>query len=805
MNKKKILTAVCSVVLSCSVGITCFTGCTDSCEHVYTWTTEKEATCSSEGSRVGVCGICSDVITEIIPIDPEAHAYGEWQVSAPTQTAAGTATLTCTLNSAHTVTAELPALTDGAYTVSEITPATVTKGGESEYTYAHEKGDIVFRVQTPVKPVSSMQDVIDYAASKADEISKAAGNTEIPLGGGQSASKFYYEFGENYTHVYSDGDEREFYCTPDESSEQGAYVIEISGVKYSLDGNGYPVEKIKKGGAPFQNTGVNANYLNGFMFALGYTGISGMYGAEGVLTELYKNASANVNNDFTETPFASMKQSDGTYAGSFSFGFYSDSNHRFSIISVNFTLYDTWSIKTLNVESKIYGYDADTNQYGFVGYDAEGNELDFINFDNNPDTDLPPLPPVVRCAVKPDGIPVGVEKIQIAQERTQDVQTPVAENPYPRNALLVSSFNVRHSGNKLVGEEPVEVSAGEAKVFTVTDVVNVADVGKPDNAADRISNISYDPVTAYLREGDKDTVISASTGTDSAIRVSAVINRTSVTVRCFRLGNITVVLKTQSGNFEKVINISVGNAKGPSRLEPQVNVYYDTGYEWQPYSDVITADEPYVTVYAGQTLEFTAQAPETEQSYTDASYTAAITSSNAANADIFDNNKFISSVAGEYEILLTADVANSNGTRVKSLMTVKVVEAPSLSTLFGAYTANITDPEVTKATVTFSSPEPAKQHDDETNTDIDVYKGTVTVSFLGGTETLSYTYIPASVTAGENGVRKYNLPVLTTAYYSGAADLGCSLSINDAYGITLRHPREVAGQYEEVVLVPASN
>lgn len=764
MNTKKLISTACALIMICSLGMAAFTGCTKPCDHIYTWNPDREvpATCTTEGSREGLCGLCGDVVTEPIPVDPSAHKYGEWEVTAPTEKNTGSAKLTCTLNSSHVVNATLPALTDSVYndTVEVITPATVLSEGKSQYRFPHDNGDIVFTVTTPKKTISTVKDVVDLAAASAGEISKSAGITEMPISSDQSmtnrqsVTKFYYEFGDGYTHVYGDGDSREFYCTEDKTSAQGVYAIEINNVKYALDEKtGYPKEKTSNGGSPFQNTGLSASYMHGYMFSLGFTGISGMYGAEKALSEIYSHASKNLNNDLVESYTIA---NDGSIDGNFTFGYYNETHYRFSVITVKFSLYNTLSLKSLNVESKIYGY----------GSDGVGYEEEIVNSD------------LTYYHVKNGASPLGIEKIIANQERKQDVETPVVANPYPRNSLLVKSFNLTHKNNgkdETVGDDAIEVSAGEAKIFTVTDVKHISD---------EISSIAYDPLTAYLRKDGEDLELTASTGSDSKINVNAVVSNNSVSIRCYRLGDVQVVLKTHSGNFEKVINLNVGNAKGPSDLVSRVNVYSHSGYNWEYYLSV--TQDAVLCVYVGQTLEFDAVAPQDEQSYTDASYTAEISSDNKDRANITDNNKFIASAAGEYEIEFTATVAGSNNRFANTYMYITVVEAPDVNTLLGTYEVNITEPENTKATVTFIRETAAT--------------GTVTVSYLGATETLSYTYTPASIEI-VNGVRTYSPPVLTTTHASGA-ELNCVLTINDAYGITLRHPREVSGQFEEVTFGP---
>ena len=64
----------------------------DGCGHTYTevieakghnvgeWTVNSEATCGEDGKRQGVCTVCSETVTEVIPATGE-HTFGEWEVT----------------------------------------------------------------------------------------------------------------------------------------------------------------------------------------------------------------------------------------------------------------------------------------------------------------------------------------------------------------------------------------------------------------------------------------------------------------------------------------------------------------------------------------------------------------------------------------------------------------------------------------------------------------------------------------------------------------------------------------------------
>ena len=72
-------------------------------EHtVEEWTVAQPSTCAATGMKKGECAICHNTITETIPVDPEAHAWGEWAVTkAATCTTEGEETKTCQHDAAH--------------------------------------------------------------------------------------------------------------------------------------------------------------------------------------------------------------------------------------------------------------------------------------------------------------------------------------------------------------------------------------------------------------------------------------------------------------------------------------------------------------------------------------------------------------------------------------------------------------------------------------------------------------------------------------------------------------------------------
>ena len=70
--------------------------------NVENWTVTKPATCTEAGSRTGECSVCHQTITEVIPINENAHDWGEWTVTREaTCIAGGEETRVCRHNADH--------------------------------------------------------------------------------------------------------------------------------------------------------------------------------------------------------------------------------------------------------------------------------------------------------------------------------------------------------------------------------------------------------------------------------------------------------------------------------------------------------------------------------------------------------------------------------------------------------------------------------------------------------------------------------------------------------------------------------
>ena len=96
----------------------------ESAEHEYEWTVTKEATCTEEGSKTGVCEVCKKEVTE--KIDAKGHSFGIWTTTKePTETEVGQMQSVCEVCK-ETVTTELQPIPKGCVFVKG-TPLTGTE------------------------------------------------------------------------------------------------------------------------------------------------------------------------------------------------------------------------------------------------------------------------------------------------------------------------------------------------------------------------------------------------------------------------------------------------------------------------------------------------------------------------------------------------------------------------------------------------------------------------------------------------------------------------------------------------------
>jgi hypothetical protein len=110
-------------------------------EHEHQWGAWEitAATCIASGEETRVCALdASHIETKILAVDPDAHAYGDWQVTAaPSYTTEGEEARLCAYNIAHTVIRLTPrtAITSAA-NLTAILEALPGNSADTPYTIA---------------------------------------------------------------------------------------------------------------------------------------------------------------------------------------------------------------------------------------------------------------------------------------------------------------------------------------------------------------------------------------------------------------------------------------------------------------------------------------------------------------------------------------------------------------------------------------------------------------------------------------------------------------------------------------------
>lgn len=810
------------------LGVTAFAGCKKE-KHNYIWDVESEvkATCTTEGKRRGICSECGDVKEESLPIDPDNHNYGEWEVKKyPDVGNKGEAVKKCTYNSAHELKAELPDLSDiaGSYISDTVTkPATAISAGTRELVLENAAGNITFEVEIPKREVETVEDAVLLGSSLGDMVRSASGHYSDTYTGDQSSgairqeNDFSYYYGDGYTHITDDGANQEYWIT--------------------RDGEGKVFGILEGGGSyPHAAENITEDYLLGFGYSSGANSMR-TFGAENTLLLNYERAQTAL-----EQGTAVLYDEDivalpgGGFKAWFMYSYYENPN--FARYRLDFTLNATGVITSLTLSTKIiraymieedsrgnklfydngdmvyaeeyetenganvYETDANGIVYDGVKTDYKGTVLKerVVNSDGSVEfKDIPRPKPgnrggdTERYYYSDDHSEVSKREIVYDAPVLKTPDDVVPECKYSSDDLYITSFDAQYQ-NKLIGEEGLKMSANETVIFELCDI-------KPSTAS-----VEYDPVRLYLRTGTRDIQLTSehndnsyrTMGFFSIVDVGTSANPKKVgrvTLNARYAGELTLVLKTKGGKFEKEIKLNIGKGV-PTDMSAEVYAYSDAdGRErhlWTPYDSTSSA----IVMYVGETLRMRAMAPSSEAQYVDASFNAAIGLGEDPRITFTDDVDFngvtvseaVPHVAGTYAVYLTF---NRDQTKFK-YFNVEVREAPDMRpAIRGAdgkgaeYTARS---QYIKLTSDNSSPAPAdikiKFHPGSAWA-----RGTITVDIGGNTAEYSYVYDTTAHT-------------LTTEYVSGISGttLDFSFERNEMYKIALRHSIGYGNNTEKLVL-----
>ena len=757
MKNTKLIKIVSCLAATVLLGASTLAGCKKE-EHAYRRTVETEATCSTTGKRRGVCGIHGEVKEEVIPIAPDNHVYGEWQVEKPTADAEGLATKICTLNSAHTSRTVLPKITeDGAgYLSSEITkPSTSIAEGERTFVFGHADGNVEFTVTLPKRAVENVEDAVLLGSSLGHLVRSASGRYSDAKHANATPFSCYY--GDDYTRVLDGGNSEAYWYTRDDEGK-------TFGIFAQAQINNGELGELKSDPKVVENS-TDENLL-GYGYSSGVNTIRG-FGAEdthfarySIEFELYPTGvikTLKVNTMFIRT-FLIEVDANGNQL------FYKDGPKKGDIVyAEEYELSDGANLYEKDGEGNII--------YSGVKTDCDGNVL--LDKDGK---EIPRPKPLGRDTRKyySDAHEFVVNRVLQYDEPVLKTENDVVpESPFTSEDLYIKSFNVTYGG-KVVGEERVSVPSKTKVDFGIADIL-------PTTAG-----LDYDPIIPYISTptGEKQLTIHES---DNSFSMTGYFDKEKkiVSIVSKYAGEVTLVFRTKGGKVVKNVNLTVEKS-APTTISAEVYAYTDAdGTErhiWTQY----TSESAPVTVYAGQKLYIRAKASPEEELYCDTSFKASVGTSAADKVSFtnyvdFDGGKvseMVANTAGEYSVWLEYDKAGDVYTSFK----VKVLDVPDMREhLDGLYTTRLQyfgeDSLPADLNVTFNK------------SASDWRRGTITAEVDGNTATYNYVF--------DRDTGK-----LTTTFVSGinGATADFEFSINEMYKLTVTHSTGFGDNKETVVL-----
>ena len=131
MKNRKIMIAIAAITM-CGTSVLSLAACAH--EHDFKWEIVKEATCVEEGLEKGVCAADNEESTRAIPVDVNAHAYKDWDITLPTTSADGKAYKSCLHNSEHFIEITLPKINEYDNSEHYIQSKEVDKDGRFTFT-----------------------------------------------------------------------------------------------------------------------------------------------------------------------------------------------------------------------------------------------------------------------------------------------------------------------------------------------------------------------------------------------------------------------------------------------------------------------------------------------------------------------------------------------------------------------------------------------------------------------------------------------------------------------------------------------
>jgi len=702
------------------------------CTHAFRYTVKTPATCVAEGEREGLCGICGHFITESIPVDENAHAYGAWEVSEPTAGQTGLAVKTCEYSAQHKLEQTLPVLGAQDYKVKVLSSPTAFNKGETQYTLAHEAGDIVFTVETAETGIQTVSDAIGAALANKGQVRKGTGGY-VSDKNRYEIDAISYEFGNRYAHIIDEGMGWEHWYSWEEDGE--FYGVRFDKHLGEEGGDGkLTIEAHPNGDGTYREE----PYLDGFCYEIPWAGddFGSYYGAENLADGLQRFIKKNNNRDYKER----IEEKNGkTYYG-YSYSYLAADTY-FCFLDLEFTLSDTFALKDLEFNCKIYPKGS-----------WQHNEEDGTTVLTNPDSVF------FHSFIEYHQTLVS----ELSPEEAADVPT----NPYGMGSRSVQSFKLIYRGEEVSETSIPQIPTSFSFNLSVTDVQPV------------LADMTLDPIVNFYRVlNGRDLPLDGLTETTTGFMIY--YNESKLSIRSWVAGKVTFAVETKS-HYRKVFTIDF-QPVAPTSLTASA---YEVGVQGSAWNNTVVR----TTIYTGQPLYLRALASEQEQNYADPSFTvSAMLGDTAASGVTFTKETFdgknvarmIASQTGEYTVTLTSALNSS----VKAALVVTVVQAPTPAQMFqGVYEANVTEATL-RGTVRL-----------EFNPSADPKSGTIRLTYPNFNEQIfnySYTENADPVLAG----------TLTTTHQSGANDYEARITLNDAYLFELTYKTKF-GEWNTVRFAP---
>ena len=594
MKVKKTLTAL--TLAACGAfSLTGLAACGEEHAHNYVPTVITPATCVSDGSQKGVCSCGDETEPAAIPVDPEAHTYGEWSVVKPEVGKDGSAIKVCSGDQTHKISVTLPAL-DGegggsSYTITQPVAPAETTPGEKRYEYAHPAGNIVFTEKLAPLGFSSVEKAVEFGATRGNLVRRGSGKNGSGYGSSLTEVReerdLSFEFGEGYLHFTDASELKE--CWYGYNGGEIFGVIE-DGMGKRMDGS------------------ADEDSLVGIPLAISWMGFK-ENGVERFVESLYGRGSLDYNEDFTE----SVEETEGGKVYSFSFSEYDVSMKRLNVVSVSFSFDENFIISEMN--AIVLGYPESTN----------GFETDDFGI----------------CTVTRPSADHYINTVSISQT-AKKVDDVIPVNPYRFDEMVFSSFELSYESKTLTEEDNVvEITANQGAIYI--DLKNFL----PETA-----DILFDPVKVYLDKDGVLTELKFSTLNDRKINISASYSKDSsrIVMQSLSVGDNVIVVKT--ARVERKFILRVNPAK-PDALNPFVNAYFEAAdiYDWE--------NTAAAAIFVGQSLDFTAKVSENVAFYTNGAFTATVSEGASVTEGEDGVWSFTSNTAGTYTVTMKSVAAPS--------------------------------------------------------------------------------------------------------------------------------------------------